>query len=95
MHSCLRIPEILSIILDHLGWVSGRPQETFALLARTCRLFHAPALDRLYRSVFGLAPLIMTMPEDLWCTEGDNMLVRVMFLLCIFGTHHCYPCNDV
>ncbi|KAH7911894.1 hypothetical protein BJ138DRAFT_858802, partial [Hygrophoropsis aurantiaca] len=70
-HTIFSLEEILSIIFCCYGACtdsSGRPavdKGTLASLARTCRSFHAPALDVLY-SHTDMACLVQTMSSDLW-----------------------------
>jgi hypothetical protein len=73
MHHCFLIPEIVQLIYDELeleiGESPGYNRQTrraFAGLARTCRLFHEPALDRLWCYLSSLGPLVKCMPSDLW-----------------------------
>ncbi|KDQ50273.1 hypothetical protein JAAARDRAFT_589322 [Jaapia argillacea MUCL 33604] len=66
MHYALQITDILIIVVAYIddAWPSDLPA-----FARTCRLFMHPALDALWRIQSDLAPLIMTMPSDLWLEE--------------------------
>lgn len=77
MHRCLRVVDIFYYILEFVilelwddedpwkgyndYWV-GNP--TLAALARTCRGFHDPALNVLWRNQLTLGPLIKTLPPD-------------------------------
>jgi hypothetical protein len=72
-HRCLLIPEIVSLICGEVGKRSLHP---LTVLARTCRLFHEPALEHLWYEVNSLAFLIMCMPQDLWTIKYDYLLSR-------------------
>ncbi|KAI9063937.1 hypothetical protein FKP32DRAFT_650059 [Trametes sanguinea] len=89
MHECLLLPDILQRILDFVEvevpdrfyaghcssyWKNG----TLARLARTCRAFHQPSLDVLWRHQFTLGPLVKTLPEDAW--EEDQRRRRSPYI---------------
>ncbi|KAF7310331.1 hypothetical protein MIND_00407200 [Mycena indigotica] len=78
MHQCLENLDVLSQILDHIP-VQNRP--LLSALARTCRVFEAPALDRLWRTVdlHVLRGLFACFPEGAVETtnEGNRMTVSV------------------
>jgi hypothetical protein len=81
MHHCLRIPEIVGLWCSHLeesstiglqaystivGKSWKRPAlNDLAVVARTCRAFHGPALDALWRSS-ALVNVLRCMPSDLY-----------------------------
>lgn len=80
MHKCLRIPEILSMIIacvyaeeapvdldnvDEMTLDPWHPSST-AALARTCRTFLEPALDKLWSLQYNLVNLVKCMPDDAW-----------------------------
>ncbi|KAJ6563651.1 hypothetical protein DFH09DRAFT_1158617 [Mycena vulgaris] len=85
MHHCLRIQEIVGLWCSHLeestialesystivGESWKRPAlNDLAVIARTCRTFHDPALDALWRSS-ALVNLLRCMPSDLYhCEES-------------------------
>ncbi|KAJ7455840.1 hypothetical protein FB451DRAFT_1143740 [Mycena latifolia] len=86
MHHCLRIQEIVGLWCSHLeesSTISLRAYSTIvgkswkrpalkdlAVVARTCRAFHGPALDALWRSS-ALVNLLRCMPSDLYhCEES-------------------------
>ena len=73
MHQCLCIEEILSVIFAELDGYVMNPRirspkhilyrhleslKTLAGLARTCRAFHGPALDILWREIPDLYVLV-------------------------------------
>ncbi|KAJ7148206.1 hypothetical protein C8R46DRAFT_1199154 [Mycena filopes] len=67
----LNMPEVLDIIFDLVGrdpndWVRRERGRTLAALARTCKTFQNPALDALWCTQNGLAPILQTFPDDLW-----------------------------
>ncbi|KAJ7635270.1 hypothetical protein FB45DRAFT_1057140 [Roridomyces roridus] len=70
MERTLHIPELLDIICAYLvpdkAHLLGRGRGDLAALARTCKTFHDPALDALWRIQFELAPALSLFPEDLW-----------------------------
>ncbi|KDQ57885.1 hypothetical protein JAAARDRAFT_206673 [Jaapia argillacea MUCL 33604] len=66
MHAALLVAEIFRIIVDEAYLLD--PAHC-ASLARTCRAFTDIALDALWAYQYNLAPLIMTMPSDLWTEE--------------------------
>ncbi|KII83691.1 hypothetical protein PLICRDRAFT_32701 [Plicaturopsis crispa FD-325 SS-3] len=75
MHDCLYISEIVSRVCTELRLGSlapkARGQKGFcfgdiARLARTCHALRDPALDALWHTLPSLAPLVRTLPADLW-----------------------------
>ncbi|KAJ7184761.1 hypothetical protein C8R46DRAFT_1186090 [Mycena filopes] len=67
----LNMPEVLDIIFDLVGrdpndWVRRERGRTLAALARTCKTFQNPALNALWCTQNGLAPILQTFPDDLW-----------------------------
>ncbi|KAJ7267788.1 hypothetical protein C8J57DRAFT_1325852 [Mycena rebaudengoi] len=100
MHHCLRIQEIVGLWCSHLEESSTISLEAYstiageswkrpalkdlAVVARTCRAFHGPALDALWRST-ALVNLLRCMPSDLcrcdesgpeWNVTCDMKLLR-------------------
>ncbi|KAJ6560106.1 hypothetical protein B0H19DRAFT_1146509 [Mycena capillaripes] len=92
MHHCLQIQEIVGLLCSHLeeSRISLRPYSTIvgkswkrpalnnlAVVARTCRAFHGPALDVLWRSS-ALVNILRCLPSDLYhCEEsGPEWNVR-------------------
>ncbi|KDQ53916.1 hypothetical protein JAAARDRAFT_197023 [Jaapia argillacea MUCL 33604] len=67
MHFALRVLDIVIVVVGYID-DSGLPSDLPAF-ARTCKLFIDPALDALWRIQNDLAPLIMTMPSNLWSEE--------------------------
>lgn len=53
-----------AVLCPDRPWNEGL--KTLASLARTCRLFHEPAINVIWRDIPDLLPLIHTLPEDLW-----------------------------
>ena len=58
---CLRVAEIVQMVVDE---VSGSAD--LAHLARASRSFQEPALNKLWKTVVGLRPLLRTLPSDLY-----------------------------
>ncbi|OSC98807.1 hypothetical protein PYCCODRAFT_916029 [Trametes coccinea BRFM310] len=84
MHDCLLLPDIFQRILDFVEvevpdrfyashnqdhWKNG----SLARLARTCRVFHEPALNALWKHQTTLAPLVRTLPEDAWIERSSRI----------------------
>ncbi|KAI6104263.1 hypothetical protein F5141DRAFT_1029811 [Pisolithus sp. B1] len=80
MHPCLRITEILDLIISFMvderihepGEVCGIRHQGIARLARTCKAFKDPALDVLWRTQPSLSPLIMCLPNHLWTVKKEQ-----------------------
>jgi hypothetical protein len=77
MHNCLLIPEIVTQVCfdlydpntredDRYGGMDVEYPGTLAALAMTCKVIYEPALDVLWSSLVSVAPLLLTMPPDLW-----------------------------
>lgn len=86
MHHCLLVTEIVHYIFDWLSIRSSRANSpTLLSLATTCRTFQHPALDVLWRDLDpSFAPLIKTLPRDLWeqRRNSGNKLVRKQSINC-------------
>ncbi|KAJ6459883.1 hypothetical protein C8R45DRAFT_542086 [Mycena sanguinolenta] len=67
MHRSLRIPEIILQICSHLNPDPRAGAADLAALARTCRIFHDPALDALWWEQDTIMNLMRCMP-DVWET---------------------------
>jgi hypothetical protein len=78
MHRCFLIPEIVQLVCDSDEFaedgfeVQAETRRTLTALALTCRLFHEPALDRLWRHLGSLGPLVKCMPSDLWKVRRES-----------------------
>ncbi|KAJ6471625.1 hypothetical protein C8R47DRAFT_1147413 [Mycena vitilis] len=70
MHPTLHIAEIVRIIVSYLD--PGTNASDLASLARTCTIFHGPALDFLWRHQTTIMNLVKCMPADLWATHGTG-----------------------
>ena len=71
MHPCLCIDEILRPIAREVvasGW-----KETAVALACCCKSFEDPVLDVLWETQDGLAPLLETLPQDVWEPGGYSV----------------------
>ena len=65
MHPALCIDEVLQLIFDFCGDISDpEPKWTYAQLARCCKTWTDPALDRLWRRMGGLKPLLALLPKS-------------------------------
>ncbi|KAI6003142.1 hypothetical protein EDD15DRAFT_2541370 [Pisolithus albus] len=76
MHACLRIAEILDLIIGFMVDDTHEPDkfcrirhQDLARLARTCKAFKDPALDVLWRTQSSLSPLIRCLPSRLRTTK--------------------------
>ncbi|KAG1794960.1 hypothetical protein EV424DRAFT_640529 [Suillus variegatus] len=63
MHQALLVPEVLLEIFAYMNYntiPSARTstQKLLAALARTCKIFHEPAMDLLWTEIHGLEPLL-------------------------------------
>ncbi|KAJ7266247.1 hypothetical protein C8J57DRAFT_1511177 [Mycena rebaudengoi] len=92
MHHCLRIQEIVGLWCSHLEESSAISLQAYstivgkswrqpalkdlAVVARTCKAFHGPALDALWRSS-ALVNFLRCMPSDLYCCEESGPEWRV------------------
>lgn len=76
MHHCLRIAEILTMVMDFLVAAGHRGAREVLALLKTCKSFYEPALDLLWRDLHILAPLVMCLPEDVWKIR-NKLLVRL------------------
>ncbi|KAG1789978.1 uncharacterized protein HD556DRAFT_754144 [Suillus plorans] len=59
MHQALLVPEVLLEIFVYVNTIpSTSTQKLLAALARTCKIFHEPAMDLLWTEIHGLEPLL-------------------------------------
>ncbi|KAI0766361.1 hypothetical protein BD413DRAFT_636059 [Trametes elegans] len=73
-------PAVFAHILDQLPTTGDFPSKSaparnlhaLTVLARTCRALSEPALNRIWRALPSLVPLVCTMPRDLW-TMGQPL----------------------
>ncbi|KAK7036084.1 hypothetical protein R3P38DRAFT_2616734 [Favolaschia claudopus] len=77
--SCLKIPEIVQLIVQNLR-LPDRDLDRHALAALACtsRTFSAVALDDLWRTLDSLEPILYCMPPDLFGGRGEDRLLRPM-----------------
>ena len=47
---------------------------TLAVLARTCKYFHEPAVQMLWRDLPDLVPLVKLFPENVWIIENQKIV---------------------
>src|SRR5690606_3959161 len=94
----IAIPEIADLILEQLvmeseAWkqwpLSKFYRNTLAKLARTCKIFHEPAIKRLWRCIPGIDPIFDIFPKEAVRGSG-NARVGIHSLLLTSGseTHH-------
>lgn len=89
MHSVLLIDEILEYILEFCSdWSQEEYRQTLACIARCCKAWRDPALDRLWYRLDGVMPLVRLLPgfvagkdgsdavafEDVPCSHADAFL---------------------
>ncbi|KAJ7758998.1 hypothetical protein DFH07DRAFT_1060303 [Mycena maculata] len=79
MHRSLRIPEIIWHICSHLNPIPRAGAADLATLARTCRIFHDPALDALWWEQDTIMNLMRCMP-DVWETMTPPPGFLTLFL---------------
>jgi hypothetical protein len=72
MHRCFLVPELVQLVCDEFLEDGVQARRTLIALALTCRLFHEPALDLLWRRVASLGPLVKCMPSDLWKVRRES-----------------------
>ncbi|KIM41244.1 hypothetical protein M413DRAFT_144907 [Hebeloma cylindrosporum] len=77
MHHCLHIEEILGrifefVLYDVVGTLKTYDKRSVLALSKTCRIFHMPALQVLWKNLFNAVPLLLTMPDDLWQVEDAD-----------------------
>jgi len=73
MHRCLNILEIVEAILHHLH--SSDETDDMITVALTCHLFSEPALNIIWSTLTGLAPLIRCFPDDVldeWLADESD-----------------------
>ncbi|KAF7796420.1 hypothetical protein EIP86_007597 [Pleurotus ostreatoroseus] len=84
-HSCFAVQEILLQIVEACAQESEtkinpflyRIYPTLASLARTCTITRDPALDRLWRTQYGLQNLIKCLPAVYWRQRVEDMQLTV------------------
>ncbi|KIK49151.1 hypothetical protein CY34DRAFT_797544 [Suillus luteus UH-Slu-Lm8-n1] len=67
MHRLFLVHELLMMICEHLydeDDIPGASKVALARLARTCKAFHAVALNALWSNLDGIAPLIQCLPAE-------------------------------
>ncbi|KZT03885.1 uncharacterized protein LAESUDRAFT_703852 [Laetiporus sulphureus 93-53] len=83
MHDCLRIREVLEVIIEHAYYQQdARGDETVGTqtvlaLALTCRSFLETALDKLWETQENLVPLMKTLPRHAWIIYGKDIVTLV------------------
>jgi hypothetical protein len=67
MHRALGILDIIELICAHVqAHGAGSAERDFAALARTCKDFQEPALDRLWREQRTITNILTCLPPNLW-----------------------------
>lgn len=78
MHSALIIDEVLEAMLEHCAdWSGADYRWTLCQLARCCKAWKDPALDRLWKRLDAVEPL-----NRLGCTSETEVRVTIL-ILCI------------
>lgn len=67
-HRALHIVEMLIRICQNAN------DATLAVLARTSRSFHHPAVQTLWSELVDLSPLIKCFPVSAWTTESNTLV---------------------
>lgn len=76
MHSVLLIDEILEYILEFCSdWPQEEYRQTLACIARCCKAWRDPALDRLWYRLDGVMPLVRLLPGFVAGTDGSDAVV--------------------
>ena len=77
MHPALLIDEVLQLIFDFCADISDtEPKWTYAQLARCCRAWKDPALDRLWDRLNGVGPLLALVAKQ--DEDGDKVRCRIL-----------------
>jgi hypothetical protein len=87
MHHCLRIAEILTMIMNFLVGDAERGNREVLSLLKTCKALYDPALDILWRDLDILAPLVMCLPGDVWKIK-NKLVVRITIVLNCSTSQH-------
>lgn len=93
MHPCLRVQEIIREVVQHVVAVEyGLNHSRVALHAMvlTCKAFHEPALDGLWRALNRLDDLVKCLPRETWGFDAWGHLVRDSSL-CTFMISYLEP----
>ena len=85
MHRCWLIPELSTQILTLYAGANLRESDdsldlqvrrTLAMLARTSRALHGPALDLLWYRMESMVPLLKLLPPELWRMHRSTSVPR-------------------
>lgn len=74
MHHCLRVAEIMAMIMQFMVNGSHRKTREVLSLLKTCKLFYEPGLDVLWQDLDYLAPLVMCFPEEQWYIKNKLLV---------------------
>ncbi|KAI0664293.1 hypothetical protein C8Q70DRAFT_946738 [Cubamyces menziesii] len=80
MHRALLIDEVLQLIFDHCASLPfTESRRTFCQLARCCKAWKEPALDRLWARIDSPAPLLRLLPcvdeQDMPASDSDSVFI--------------------
>ncbi|RPD59036.1 hypothetical protein L226DRAFT_614191 [Lentinus tigrinus ALCF2SS1-7] len=78
MHPALLIDEVLQLIFDFCADLpKTEPKWTYAQLARCCRAWKDPALDRLWDRLNGVGPLLALVAKQVDEVTSDRSMARI------------------
>lgn len=75
------LPEVLRMLCDELN------EKDLLSAALTSRTFSEPALDRIWRNIRSLDPIIACLPEDLWIRDEISALLSVLVRWSLYLGH--------
>ncbi|KAJ7081963.1 hypothetical protein C8R44DRAFT_862688 [Mycena epipterygia] len=81
MHPCLEIPELVKTICSNLTTSFRGDCKVLAALARTCKMFHDPALDVLWEEPKDLMNILRCLPSDVFTFQDDPASHRLTLRL--------------
>ena len=76
MYHCLRVAEIMSMVMDFMMAGSHRNSREVLSLMKTCKMFYEPCLNILWQDLDYLAPLIMCLPAEDWIVKNGLLVSR-------------------
>ena len=85
MHPCLKVDEILRLIVCEL--VKSEAKATAVALACCSKSFEDPVLDALWETQDGLLPLLNSLPADVWSEGGYTVSVPTTH---VFSPLNCF-----
>ncbi|KAG1815820.1 hypothetical protein EV424DRAFT_1325217 [Suillus variegatus] len=87
MHQALLVPEVLLEIFAYVPPTqTTSTRKVLAALARTCKIFHEPAMDLLWTKIDGLEPLLgcVARLHPLIYHSGIRVSIRLHYALFVF-----------